>query len=877
MASSSNTTVTVKEGGSGRAGPGADKSCVLCCQELEIFAVGKCDHPVCYRCSTKMRALCGQRYCAVCRLELDQVVFIKKVAPFSTIATHQFHHEKKFDIYIADGRIHAQFRKLLQHDCPVCAESRPFNTFEDLEHHMRKQHEMFSCKLCVRHLQIFTYERKWYSRKDLARHRIHGDPDDTSHRGHPLCKFCDDRYLDNDELLKHLRRDHYFCHFCDSDGAQEYYSDYDYLRDHFREKHYLCEEGRCNAEQFTHAFRSEIDYKAHKAAFHSKSRAEARQNRQIDLQFNYAPRHQRRNEGMVSGDDYEEVDRFNRRGGQSRGGQNRRGRWKYNREEEDRDVAAAVRASIAARRQEEKKQAASKKETDDGKSSQSEKEVDDTSNTKNMVRTSSETVGTKEAVKGSSKQENFQVLGATAPPNPSSNHLVPVRLNEEEFPSLSASAHATTTGLTPTYTSATKKKTTFQEEDFPALVSKIKQQKPSMSTSGSAWTSVPGKSVLKTIHSSSSNSNQAVKKSLPTHSTKAKAKNKAALKSDEEEEDDDGGLTAQEFRSAPTMLDISSLLTTSAQTVSKVGKKKKIGGEKQNSSSAPDSDTVINKAQKENVPEIKQSIPVTSVLNGHTDKLCTESASVCTLKEPPGFKKPEDSPSPLPEEDFPALGNPVLPKKPPPGFNNLLQVKSPPSNLPPPPGLTAPVSKPPPGFTGVPLNSNISEPMIPAPKQSLPSNIYLLPENFKQRNVELIQSINTLLHNDETKFNKFKTQSGQFRQGRISAADYYRSCRELLGENFLKIFNELLVLLPDTAKQQELLSAHKDLREKQGSNKSKKNKKNAWQTTVNSEFDCQVCPMCQQVLTQKDFVTHKTSHFEDDEFPTLQSVSRIIS
>lgn len=74
-----------------------------------------------------------------------------------------------------------------------------------------------------RALQIFTYERKWYSRKDLARHRMQGDPDDTSHRGHPLCKFCDERYLDNDELLKHLRRDHYFCHFCDSDGAQDYY------------------------------------------------------------------------------------------------------------------------------------------------------------------------------------------------------------------------------------------------------------------------------------------------------------------------------------------------------------------------------------------------------------------------------------------------------------------------------------------------------------------------------------------------------------------------------------------------------------------------------------------------------------------------------
>lgn len=71
--------------------------------------------------------------------------------------------------------------------------------------------------------QVFCHERKWYNRKELAQHRAHGDPDDTSHRGHPLCKFCDDRYLDNDELLKHLRRDHYFCHFCDADGSQEYY------------------------------------------------------------------------------------------------------------------------------------------------------------------------------------------------------------------------------------------------------------------------------------------------------------------------------------------------------------------------------------------------------------------------------------------------------------------------------------------------------------------------------------------------------------------------------------------------------------------------------------------------------------------------------
>lgn len=41
---------------------------------------------------------------------------------------------------------------------------------------------------------------------------------------------------------------------------------------------------------------------------------------------------------------------------------------------------------------------------------------------------------------------------------------------------------------------------------------------------------------------------------------------------------------------------------------------------------------------------------------------------------------------------------------------------------------------------------------------------YLIPENFQQRNIQLIQSIKEFLQSDESKFNKFKTHSGQFRQ-----------------------------------------------------------------------------------------------------------------
>ena len=71
--------------------------------------------------------------------------------------------------------------------------------------------------------QIFPFERKFYNRKDLATHRRVGDADNRSYRGHPLCRFCDERYMDNDELLRHLRQDHFFCHFCDANNSNEYF------------------------------------------------------------------------------------------------------------------------------------------------------------------------------------------------------------------------------------------------------------------------------------------------------------------------------------------------------------------------------------------------------------------------------------------------------------------------------------------------------------------------------------------------------------------------------------------------------------------------------------------------------------------------------
>ncbi|KAL7378522.1 hypothetical protein ABVT39_015121 [Epinephelus coioides] len=916
-----------------------EKNCVLCCQEVSIFALGKCDHPVCYRCSTKMRVLCDQKYCAVCREELDKVVFVKKLEAFSSLPYQQFPCEKKHDIYFCDEKIYAQYRHLLLPECLRCSEPKVFSKFEELEQHMRKQHELFCCKLCTKHLKIFSHERKWYNRKELARHRAHGDPDDTSHRGHPLCKFCDDRYLDNDELLKHLRRDHYFCHFCDADGSQEYYSDYQYLSEHFRESHYLCEEGRCATEQFTHAFRSEIDYKAHKAAAHSKNRAEARQNRHIDLQFNYAPRQQRRNEGMVSGEDYEEM-RHNRGGrGRLHGGQKS---WRYSREEEDREVAAAMRASMALRRQEERgamQERSAPKHCREERTERTEPE-EPRHRTGHIKPISKPPVRTMKSTNPGEGEDDFPALGATAAPPmvkpaPAALTAAPAALKEDDFPSLSAVA--VSSPMTPAYSAQPRKTSSFQEEDFPALVSKIRPLKHTAGTN-SAWSNhtavakpvshQPPSSRPSPPLSSASSGPQLLSSSNSSSSRKKKKvgdNGKATTnRSPPSSDDDNSGLTQQEFRSVPTMLDISSLLTvkggsskpssvtsnppnptsnTDAPT-SKASKKKK---PQKNTAAASTSvssmsgmtqsvgtNSVETAAQKENVPEKTWNKPpstavtatmMSGLANGHTEK------SPPLSKEAIITPHPKADPPAEQEEDFPAL----MTKNPPPGFKSSFPLKaaaSAPSSTmpPPPPGLGISATKPPPGFTGIPLNSNVVEPAVSAvnPPPKVASSGYLVPEDFHQRNLELIQSIRKYLHNDESKFNQFKNYSAQFRQSVISAGQYHSSCKDLLGDDFNRIFNELLVLLPDTSKQQELLTAHADCKalEKQtgtGGGKRNKNKKNAWQmptTAANTaaELDCQVCPTCRQVLAPKDFNSHKTLHTRDnEEFPSLQSISRIIS
>ena len=49
------------------------KACSLCCREASAWAVSVCDHPSCLTCYARLRVLCGQKECPVCREQLELV------------------------------------------------------------------------------------------------------------------------------------------------------------------------------------------------------------------------------------------------------------------------------------------------------------------------------------------------------------------------------------------------------------------------------------------------------------------------------------------------------------------------------------------------------------------------------------------------------------------------------------------------------------------------------------------------------------------------------------------------------------------------------------------------------------------------------------
>lgn len=840
-----------------------DNICIVCWREIHVYAIGLCDHPVCHECSTRMRVLCRKSECPICRRNLPKVIFVKECRPFEELNKRLYQVDVRPQICFGDESVRQAYRVLLENRCKYCppsaAEGKPapsFSTFGMLRNHVRKEHNRTFCDLCIEHLKIFPSERTAYTRRDMVRHQSQGDVEDTSHKGHPLCKFCDVRYFDNDELYRHLRRDHYYCHFCGDDYRLQYYRNYEYLRAHFREEHFLCEEGDCRNETFTAAFRTEIDLKAHRAQQHNRSltKAQAKQARTLDLEFAVAPRASAN--PHASGVYYDESGSHGRRpprqprSGRSQqsdaGRDDQTGRNLSSRPQaslQNLNLTWEVQPPVDYRCEKEFPQLGS----DAGASSSG---------------------ATKTA-------DPFPVAATSYPPRKPEK----VNVNSvDEFPSLNPSATAQAAAQTNAMVSLRKLAKTQANGIPPGRGLGGKQQDANNNTTSSKAAAkrqvqASGDRSLTKLQPtvsavvSTRSTDTVTARPLPASKAPPKAPPKGPPKVALEEEFPTlatRAIARISVAPAPTPPPQSEPPWSTAKT--KMKKKKKGEEAKQPDASEQSLQAAeINnngptsngsaKAPRDAAKQGSETPAVQPSATAPTDNLLQLIAAarrgttkpVCptpiTGTASDGDSSDSDNSGPTPMltvADFPCLnGMSGVTPAPPPGFGKPK----------PPPGFVRPVGSD--TTVGLSLASvTAATTASPMPPQYMP------PAGFQQRNLKLIQDVQQILarRTEDDLFAKFKSLSGSFRQGTLTANEYFACCIEVFGseKDFFTVFPELLFLLPDIRKQQELMATFNAHRRAQAATSGALPKGCSVQLLV--------CATCQQVLSAEDFRSHRTLH-----------------
>ncbi|CDQ96523.1 unnamed protein product, partial [Oncorhynchus mykiss] len=258
-----------------------------------------------------------------------------------------------------------------------------------------------------------------------------------------------------------------------------------------------------------------------------------------------------------------------------------------------------------------------------------------------------------------------------------------VPLKEDDFPSLSAAM--VMTPMTPAYSAQPRKHSSFQEEDFPALVSKIRPPRPAGGAT-SAWSQASSSNTSKTVILPSSSSRPppnnpplplpAGPQLLSSSSSSRRKKHPIRRPSPPSDDDNCVAKTMQEHRAVPTMLDISSLLIVKGPSKS-ASKPLPLTAKPLPPTAKPPPLTdkplplTSKPSPKENVPEshaskplvamttatvktaVKAKVKASGLANGHLDKPVTVAPLPKAQPEPPLEV----------EEEFPAL----ISKKPPPG------------------------------------------------------------------------------------------------------------------------------------------------------------------------------------------------------------------
>lgn len=726
--------------------------------------------------------------------------------------------------------------------------------------------------------------------------------------------------MDNDELYRHLRRDHLYCHFCDADGLHQYYSSYEYLRDHFRQEHFLCEEGMCVDEKFTSVFRTDIDLKAHKTSVHGKqlSKAAAKQARTLELEFTLAPRGENRiRRGMPGPSTSKSTRDYGFRDHNTREYQQPMALTSSSNSQANIEAANTFirQPSVDVQSREEfptlgncsfipnlnqpkgrgnvtirsTVRPQSLAVTDENFPALGPESTNtNVSKTVNVSVSSGNLTGpsVSQNRKGSTPNVSIQVnreLNGTVTTRVSGPNVRvrPAQLSvDSEFPVLGCNKPSTSTPnsaqwkevlqWTCTKSSsavAPKSKKTIRSlapspppiqsgEDFPSLSKSSKQNKQSAVMVVPSWVQPQSSGI----------SNNNIKST--TESAKGKAKKKKAKHNSNVNETNNTkpNKTSADIKknceSSSNVAGSSQILEPTNNSLENSTKHN--SDDKQNGQSSNDTCNDVknshniknskevehtNKKDKKKCKNLEEGscavIVKTSSENSNTTNNILRKRTELKIDS----LNSTNNNNVHQIEDFPALGS---------------SGSRPPGFIDPPPGFESTTS-PPPGFcikvenmeqlhsnNGLTFTNSSGESYAILPSDYKHNTIYtyILPPDFQKRNKSLVAKMNEVLM-EQDRIEKFRYISGLFRQGVCSAEEYYAHCCTVMGRMAVEdVFPELLVLLPDISKQQELFKVYR----KELDNKVK---------------GLEICATCNQILKNSDFQTHMVNHTLENHFPVL--------
>ena len=260
--------------------------CLICFSDLTTRGKTPCNHnDICGRCHLRMRHLHDDNKCPICKtpnetiiVDSDQQKLYEDYPIWGDELGAGFLFREDVGMHFASAYYESEILPLFGYGCLVCsfaadegptAKKAPIKI---LQEHLRKEHRMSLCNLCVEHKRDFVTCLPRFTPSQVQNHLKNGDGPESGFKGHPLCEFCKPkRFYDLAALHQHLHKEHYECHVCKKQGLEnQFFKNYKSLEKHFDSQHFLCHHPNCLAARFM-VFENEIDLRAHEMQVHGAS------------------------------------------------------------------------------------------------------------------------------------------------------------------------------------------------------------------------------------------------------------------------------------------------------------------------------------------------------------------------------------------------------------------------------------------------------------------------------------------------------------------------------------------------------------------------------------------------------------------------------